>query len=910
VTLEQAVPVTAALPARRDAAPSLGAQALWLLAAKTIGFGLSVALPLVLVRRMSLEEFGLYKQVFLIVGTAVTVLPLGFGMSAFYFLPRARDRQGSIVVNIVLFHAAVGLVVSAALALAPGLLAWVFNNPALTPHARSIAFVVLLWTIGSFLEIVPVALQDVRASTAFIVTSQFSKTTLLLLAAVTVGTIDALIAAAMLQGLVQIAMMLGYMHARFPGFWSAFDGGLLRAQATYALPVGGSGLLLKLQDDIHHAFVSNAFGPALYAVYAIGVFKLPLFGILRESVGSVVLPRINELECQNERRQILMLVAASARKLALVYYPLYAYLMLMGPEVLAVLFTESYVSAWPVFAIALTVVPFSVVVLDPVTRAPGERYFFLRLRLVIFTALGATLWLFAERLGLTGVITTVVAASLLGWAIAVHRMGRLLEAGRRDLGLFAPVARIAAAAAAAALATALVRPLVAGWPAWAALVACLPVFAAVYAAGIAFGRVLQPAEMSALAQEVTRVIMRRPRAVGHPAAVRDGRGRPLNMAQGGGTSPMVDAPVTESADRPPVAPAVLAWSPAIEPAGRPRDRLYVTGGQQRSYVETDEWKQYGKALIVAIDSASGEAATCVEYVSPPDVCPDEEPSITFKAGTLAGDRLYVCTSTEVLVYQVPDFRVVDHISLPCFNDLHHVRPTRNGSLIVANTGLDMVVEVGPDGRRLREWHVLGCDPWTSFSPHVDYRKVATTKPHRSHPNHVFTLGDEIWVTRFNQRDAICVNGEDRMDIVVQRPHDGTPFDGLVYFTTVDGHVVVVDQRSRKTEAVVDLNPPGADGMLGWCRGLSIVDRTHVWVGFSRFRPTKFQENVSWIKSGLRRRRKPTHMALYDLANGERLREIELESLGLHTVFSIVGGAEALRTPEAASQVREAREGVQ
>jgi hypothetical protein len=56
----------------------------------------------------------------------------------------------------------------------------------------------------------------------------------------------------------------------------------------------------------------------------------------------VVLPRINELESQNERRQILMLVAASAQ-LALVYYPLYAYLA-MGPEVLTVLFTERCIS--------------------------------------------------------------------------------------------------------------------------------------------------------------------------------------------------------------------------------------------------------------------------------------------------------------------------------------------------------------------------------------------------------------------------------------------------------------------------------------------------------------------------------------------------------------------------------------
>ena len=70
--------------------PSLTTQAFWLLAAKTAGFALTTALPLVLVRSLSQLEFGVYKQAFLIVGTAVTVLPLGFGMSAFYFLPRDR----------------------------------------------------------------------------------------------------------------------------------------------------------------------------------------------------------------------------------------------------------------------------------------------------------------------------------------------------------------------------------------------------------------------------------------------------------------------------------------------------------------------------------------------------------------------------------------------------------------------------------------------------------------------------------------------------------------------------------------------------------------------------------------------------------------------------------------------------
>lgn len=494
--------------ASSDVAPSLSAQAVWLLGAKTFGFAMTVALPLVLVRGMSQEEFGLYKQVFLIVTTAVSILPLGFGMSAFYFLPREPRRQGSIVINILAFHALVGLAVAAFIFARPDLLAWVFNSPELAVHARSIAVVVLVWTLASFLEIIPVALQDVRASTGFIVASQFSKTLLLLIAALAVGTVDAIITAAIVQGALQIVVMCWYLHARFPRFWKAFDRSLLHSQATYALPLGGSSLMIKLQQDLHHMFVSNAFGPAAYAIYAVGCFKVPLIGILRESVGSVVLLRINELESRNEKRRILELVATAARRLAVVYFPAYALLMVTAPLLITVLFTKVYAESWTIFAIAITTTPFGVIVLDPVTRANEHRYFFLRLRTALLVAQTAVLWFYTGALGLDGVIAAVVAFGLLGWAITVHRMAHLLEFRRSDLRLFAALPRIAGAAAAAAAGTIVLQAYTTGLADWAELLVSAMVFGVLYLAiAVQLGEVL-PEQLSSLFAEVKRAVTR------------------------------------------------------------------------------------------------------------------------------------------------------------------------------------------------------------------------------------------------------------------------------------------------------------------------------------------------------------------------------------------------------------------
>ena len=83
-------------------------------------------------------------------------------------------------------------------------------------------------------------------------------------------------------------------------------------------------------------------------------------------------------------------------------------------------------------------------------------------------------------------------------------------------------------------------------------------------------------------------------------------------------------------------------------------KLYVSGGSQRDFTKrTPDWKL---ALLLELDADTGRVESALEYVSPPEVCP-ETPSITFKAATLTGGRLYICTQTEVLVYRVPGFEL-------------------------------------------------------------------------------------------------------------------------------------------------------------------------------------------------------------------------------------------------------------
>ncbi|MEP7038269.1 MAG: oligosaccharide flippase family protein [Acidobacteriota bacterium] len=74
-------------------ATALKEQSAWLLVAKIVGFALSFLLPFLIVRFLSQEKVGIYKQVFLIVSNALTILLLGISMSAYYFLSRENEKR-------------------------------------------------------------------------------------------------------------------------------------------------------------------------------------------------------------------------------------------------------------------------------------------------------------------------------------------------------------------------------------------------------------------------------------------------------------------------------------------------------------------------------------------------------------------------------------------------------------------------------------------------------------------------------------------------------------------------------------------------------------------------------------------------------------------------------------------------
>jgi len=425
---------------------SLKSQSAWLLFAKTVGFAISFLLPLLVVRYLSQDEVGLYRQVFLVIVSANTILPLGFGMSAFYFLSRETVRRPAVVLNTLLFNFAIGGIAFLALYFYPQLLGNIFQSAEMTRLAPLIGIVIWIWIFSAFLEIVAVANQEARLATFFIIFAQLTKTLLMTAAVMIFSTVESFVYAAMVQSILQTIALLAYLHFRFPGFWTSFDAPFFREQLFYALPFGLSGLIWALQNDVHNYFVGYRFSEAEFAIYAFGCFQIPLMGMLFESVNAILIPRMSQLEAQNDKTEMLRLTIRAMQKLAFFCFPVYIFLLITAQTFITTLFTQNYQASVPIFMINLTLLPLYVLVTDPITRAYKELgRLLLIMRVSILILLIAALYFGIQYLDLRGMILIVVVTAVIDRFVSSAMALKKINFGIGDLFLLKDIGKLAVA---------------------------------------------------------------------------------------------------------------------------------------------------------------------------------------------------------------------------------------------------------------------------------------------------------------------------------------------------------------------------------------------------------------------------------------------------------------------------------
>jgi len=324
-------------------------------------------------------------------------------------------------------------------------------------------------------------------------------------------------------------------------------------------------------------------------------------------------------------------------------------------------------------------------------------------------------------------------------------------------------------------------------------------------------------------------------------------------------------------------------------------RLIVSMGIPcKDFESKQEGHKYDQAIIQVLDWNSKKVEQEVSYISP-DKNLGDGLSLQFKGATVSQGKLYVVTNTEVLIYDRDTWRLLSVFSDPTFNDLHGVLPWKN-NLYVCNTGLEVVQVLDEQtGKIIKTYDLASGGIYQRFGKSVDFRRQGSTKPHKYHINHLFVKDNEVWVTYGNKCKSVALsnsenelffrlNEGDEESIILG--HDGLMKGAFIYFTTVNGHLVLVDSTTKEIHQDIDLNKI-IDGSLsvGWTRGVEVIG-DYAYVGITKPRHSKFKEYSKWL---LKKKAKalPSGILKINLKN-ERVDDFfEMKNHQGHAIYSIL-----------------------
>jgi O-antigen/teichoic acid export membrane protein len=401
------------------------------------------------VRLLEPEAFGRYKQFFLVAQTVLLVGQLGLTQSLFYFLPRGGERRGAYVAQALGMLAGLGALFGAALFFALPSIAGLIADAGLANHRGALAVYAAAMLAAAPLEGSLTAEGRVGLSALAALSTDVARVAALIVGAVVGGATGLYIAAA-LVALSRVAALYSLVARRVLP-WARPERTLAREQLAMALPFAGAALLVVAQRQLAPYAVSASVSAAAFAAFAVASFHMPVVDILFTPTSEVLAVELGRaLAATGGEATAARLVAQSVSRLATLFFPATIGALVVGPQVLVLLFTDRYAGAAPLFLLASLEIPLWILPLDAVLRATGERRALVAVGLVRvgLTALFVIGGL--RTIGLAGAVGGAVLAEAIARTLLLRRAARRLGVSMRAL-VDAPVlGRIALAALVAA----------------------------------------------------------------------------------------------------------------------------------------------------------------------------------------------------------------------------------------------------------------------------------------------------------------------------------------------------------------------------------------------------------------------------------------------------------------------------
>jgi O-antigen/teichoic acid export membrane protein len=321
---------------------------------RLFAFAVAFFVPIVNVRALTVEEYGYYRQFWLLFSTLTPILILGFPRSLLYYFPRSESKgeKAIYVAQTVAFLSGVSLIAVAVYTVMEWLLGSGIGGMIRTFYWQLCLFTVFMLLSRHMEEVFVADRQTERQALYYMITAA-TRALIVILTAWYTRDVGLILWALTIFAATKAAFALIYTKVVYRPRLSQVSFSTIREQISFALPLGMMAMATLLLSQTDKFIINRFMGREGFAIYSIGAHQLPVVMIVATSVASVVFPLMAQFQKEGRFSDFLDLWRRAWLKTAALFFPIFVFFMVTAKQFIIVLFTNEYASAIPVFRIYL-----------------------------------------------------------------------------------------------------------------------------------------------------------------------------------------------------------------------------------------------------------------------------------------------------------------------------------------------------------------------------------------------------------------------------------------------------------------------------------------------------------------------------------------------------------------------------
>lgn len=359
-------------------------QAFWVALSSLSSLLLAIVSAAILSRYFDKAEYGTYRQITYVYSSLVVIFSAGLPNIFSYFLPRIGKPEGKMLIHkvtkmLLLFGLAFGIF----LFFGAPYISKFMGNIEMVQGLRKFAIVpvFLLPTLG--LDGIFATNRQTHLLAIFNTLNRLAMLICIVFPVVFIEqTSDMAINGWIVASVVSFLLSWWFKNVPYKGVIAENCTIHNKELFSYSIPLVAAsiyGLLIRYSDQF---YISQYFGPEVYAEFSNGFIEIPIASVLTGSISTVLTPLFSKNSLTAEGINDTFKVWKGVLiKSAIILYPIVVFLSVFGKEIMVLIYSKNYEQSGLYFQINTILNFFNIVTFTPILYAYGKVRFYSNLHL-------------------------------------------------------------------------------------------------------------------------------------------------------------------------------------------------------------------------------------------------------------------------------------------------------------------------------------------------------------------------------------------------------------------------------------------------------------------------------------------------------------------------------------------------